>query len=1385
MSTPFAFRVLGPLEVWRGPQQLTVGGDRQRLLLALLLLRANELVSTDELIEQLFGPRAGASAANSLQAGISRLRRALADGEGAVIVTRPHGYLLESDPDRLDSLRFESGLADGRAALTASDPSEAATTLRRALQLWRGPPLADIAFTMPQPELGRLESLRLAATMERIEADLALGRSSELVPELEALVRANPLQERLRGQLMLALYRAERQADALAVYRTTRKLLNDELGLEPSRALQRLERSILQQDASLDGEGAPIVVCPFKGLAPFGASDAAYFFGREQVVEELTARLAGGGFAAVLGPSGSGKSSIVQAGLLPVLRAGALPGSAARQVVLVRPGATPRLPRTGDGPVVIAVDQLEEVFTLCTDEAMRAAFLDGLAEAAGEPGGRALVVVALRADFYGRLVEHAGLARLVSRSHVLVGAMERDELVRAIEQPALRSALTIEPALVDALADDVLGRPGALPLLQATLLELWRQRDGTTLRLAAYLDSGGVEGAVARLAEQAYASMREPEREAARRILLRLSGGDPTAPVRRRVSLDELDTGNDPAVAHALETLTDARLLTVDDGVVEVAHEALLREWPRLRAWLEEDSEGRRIHVHLAAAAAEWSDDRDQADLYRGARLAAALDWLTAHEQEASKLEHEFLAAGRRAAERRLRRLRLLLAGAVALLAVAVAAAAIALVQKRDAQHQARVALAQQLGAEAIVEPRIDRAMLLARQAVELDRSSETEGTLLTTLLRSPTLLGVLPFPITARPSSGGITVSPDGRTLVVGDNHGELRFFDVGTRRESRPAFAGAFGYAPTVFSRDGSKLLTAAAGFPPPGLQLLDAKTLRRRELLRFDRLFLHPPIDTGAVLPLGLSDDSRYAFFAYDLVVDDVGTEGPAYLDRWDVATRRRARVRLGSDNVVAASFLGAGARVVTVTSRAIEMWNTATLRRLRIVRPRVRLGGFASVSPDGRRVAGLQAGTSPRGASVVFIDATTGQIVPAAAAVNGGGVLSIHFAPDSRTVVTTGDNGVVQLWDAATGALLQTLVGHGGRVVASAFSHDGRTLFTDALDGSILEWDVSHMRGFGRPFRIGAQPHELANVPQTPPLAVSPSGDALAVREGRSSVGFYSLPGGRRLRTRRAHVGTVTAVAWSTAELAVAGTAGVALDGRPLSGLRGPVQAVAFSPDGSLVAAVDLKRLAIWRTATRTFLAGRALGLAGTAVAFSPDGALLAVGRDDGSVLVVDATSGTVEHVIRPVGAPYVCLAFSPDGTLITGSWSGILERWNATDGTRIGQPLLAAAAPVASISFGRDPNIFATAGLSDGLVKLWTTSQIEQFGASFPGPPGNLVHAALADQDQVAVYDDATAAVWPTSLSAWETHACAVAGRNLTHEEWRRFVPRHPYAKTCR
>ena len=255
------FRVLGPLEVWKDERPLRLGGTRQRALLAFLLLHANRPVSTDRLIDELFEPETQETAENALHVAVSRLRRLLEDDSDhrSVVLTRPRGYELHVPAEQLDLARFERRVADGRQALGDGDAAGAAMLLREAMSLWRGPALADLSqFDFAQSEIRRLDQLRLAAVEDRIDADLAVGRSAELVAELEALVTAHPYQERLCAQLMLALYRSGRQADALDVYRQTRELLDDQLGLEPSRALQELQRSILEHDPKLAPPAATV-----------------------------------------------------------------------------------------------------------------------------------------------------------------------------------------------------------------------------------------------------------------------------------------------------------------------------------------------------------------------------------------------------------------------------------------------------------------------------------------------------------------------------------------------------------------------------------------------------------------------------------------------------------------------------------------------------------------------------------------------------------------------------------------------------------------------------------------------------------------------------------------------------------------------------------------------------------------------------------------------------------------------------------------------------------------------------------------------------------------------------------------------------------------------
>ena len=693
------FLVLGPLEViGEGGDPLPIAGSKERMVLACLIARAGRVVPVDDLVDELWGEHPPRTAEKTLGSYVSRLRRALQPRRSpgstpAVIVSRGDGYSLETDGPQIDAIRFEQLTRDGHRLLTAGHLGEADPVLEEALGLWRGAAYQGYRYTgFGAAEGERLEELRRTAIEDLIDSRLAAGDAGRLVAELEGMVREEPLRERRWGQLMVTLYRAGRQAEALQAFARAREVLIGELGIEPGPELQRLQRAVLTQDPELErGWPAhaelvrPSDLCPYKGLARFETADAEFFFGREQVVAEAVGHLVGGRFLALIGASGSGKSSLLRAGLLHALGSGALPGSDRWTYSVIRPGDHPldamtdgmKEQQEGDRSV-LAVDQFEEIFTACSDDAERTAFLDAIAEAASIPDGATTVVIAMRADFYGRCAEHRALASLLASDQILVGPMDEGGLRRAIELPAERAGLTVDEKLTDALVSDTAGQPGGLPLLSTALLQLWTRRGDRTLHLDDYLRAGGVEGAVARLAEEAFGRLDGDGQTAAKRILLRLAAsGESPEVVRRRAPLSEFDLARDADASRALRVLTDARLVTVAEGTAEVAHEALLHEWPRLRTWLEDDAEGRKLHRHITDSTHTWDEGgRDPADLYRGARLTAAWEWAEPHEADLNDLEREFLQASRTASEgeavrarRTNRRLRGLLAGVAVLLA--------------------------------------------------------------------------------------------------------------------------------------------------------------------------------------------------------------------------------------------------------------------------------------------------------------------------------------------------------------------------------------------------------------------------------------------------------------------------------------------------------------------------------------------------------------------------------------------------------------------------------------------------------------------------------------------------------------------------------------------
>ena len=482
--------------------------------------------------------------------------------------------------------------------------------------------------------------------------------------------------------------------------------------MEVALADDVVELEAASQTVSPAAPSATPTVCPFKGLVSFQMSDAPYFFGRERLVAELIARLVGAPLLGIVGPSGSGKSSVLRAGLLPALAAGVLPGSESRQQVLVRPGPHPleelhtAMAGLEEEPVVLAVDQFEEVFTACADEDERAAFIEELVSAAGSARRRHTVLLAIRADQYGRCAAYPTLSSLLAANHVLVGPMLSDELRRAVECPAQQVGLYVDPELVDALVHDVQGEPGALPLLSTALLELWQRREGRRLRHASYESAGRVHGAVARLGESAFGQLDPAQQKLARRVFLRLTAVDDEGRVERRsVPLEELRSEGGEDITEVIGLLADSRLLTLNEGTLEPAHEALLREWPRLREWIEEDREALRIERQLELAYREWRRvGYDEGALYRGARLAEARDLSERGQLQLTDAEKEFLAASveRRNRERTSRRRRLAFAFgtlAVGLIAIGIVAA-VAVHQKNVAQHERDVALSRQLAVQ-------------------------------------------------------------------------------------------------------------------------------------------------------------------------------------------------------------------------------------------------------------------------------------------------------------------------------------------------------------------------------------------------------------------------------------------------------------------------------------------------------------------------------------------------------------------------------------------------------------------------------------------------------------------------------------------------------------
>ena len=657
------FRLFGPLTAETDSGPVDLGPPKQRSVLAVLLLHANEIIPTDRIIDLVWGEDPPRTAEHSVQIYISDLRKALSNGSASnVIETRPPGYVLNTPPDTVDALQFERLIRDGTSAVRTGDTATGLPKLERAVSLWSASPLSDFAYEeFAQGYIRSLTEMRADALEALAGLHLDQGELDQTREYCRRVIESEPLREEPRRLMMLALYRSGRQADALREYGDFQRLLAEELGIEPSEALRDLEERVLLQDPTLadftttSGDGGN----PYRGLRAFSEEDADVYFGREDLVSEVLDRLSdGAGFVSIIGPSGSGKSSAARAGVIPALRAGG------ETVVLFQPGARPlwelagTLDRAGfgsratilrrletdpaalaalvDRSLAVVIDQFEELFTLAEPEEA-SLFGESIARAIRDPRSRLRVVATLRADYYDRPLSMPSLAAVFAESAVSVGPMSALGIERAIVEPARGAGRAVEPELLAQLISDMGDEPGALPLLQFTLFEMF-ERSSNGLNLEGYNDIGGLHGALTGGADQILGEMDDEAQDLVEQLFMRMvSRGDTQSTARPAAIREVLDLGGDRvALQGVLEAFGDRRLLTFGRdasgaAVVEIAHEYLISEWPQLGAWIEEHSEDLDRVMVLGAAAIEWVENFQSDDyLLRGDRLQGAEGWRSA-----------------------------------------------------------------------------------------------------------------------------------------------------------------------------------------------------------------------------------------------------------------------------------------------------------------------------------------------------------------------------------------------------------------------------------------------------------------------------------------------------------------------------------------------------------------------------------------------------------------------------------------------------------------------------------------------------------------------------------------------------------------------------------
>lgn len=864
-------------------------------------------------------------------------------------------------------------------------------------------------------------------------------------------------------------------------------------GIDDRNALQTLVAGITGNPAAGLKEKGAAVRPPFKGLRAFEEDDAEYFFGREILIRQtLIEHLRHSRFLAVVGTSGSGKSSTIRAGLFPALRGGVLPERRVVNVITITPGSSPievlaarlldisggdrnralELPALTDklmsddrtlhyavrtastpGTHVVFFDQFEEVFTLCQDDVQRKALFGNIVDATVYSDSPVIVVLCMRADFLSKCAAYRELNALICENMVQMPEMTSEEIRSAVVEPARRAGVKYEQGLVETILSDVGTEPGNLPLLQHALAELWSRRDGDMLSMSSYKAIGGVRGSIARYAEELYAGLSETEQAQSRRIFLRLvTFGDGAEDTRRRSRKSEL-LALGHGVERVLNMLADRRLIVAgrdeSTGVetVEIVHEALINAWPRLVEWLAADRAFHKFRQHLSGDVQEWMlHRRDESMLYRGTRLSEATEYIATNADEMTPDELQFLRAsidhreGEVVRERKTaQRFRRLTYGLAVLLLCSIGVTFWANQQRkhsRSLELAARVRQSIETG---------DPKNLLedAIEAVETSPTLEAQNVLRLAMQASSER-------IVLRGHRGAINsaeFSPDGLRIVTGSSDSTAGVWDTQTGRRLATLSGHRGSVNSASFSGNGAQILTLS--YDDSSARVWDAHTFAFVREVRHAGAYLNGAEFSG--------DGSMLLTYAGDgsiRVINASDGSVRALIQYPDSAHAPTCTISPDGKHVLAVAGGLEPARMWDIGGDASprQIWDHSS-------------GGFdgfdaAAWSADSRHFMLYQRNWDSHSSSVFFCT-TDGTV---STPISAGKCLTVQQATPSysRTgdrVVTAEEGGTVRIWDASNGKELHALVGHTGIVVDATFSGDDKFVLTSATDGTARVWDAA--------------------------------------------------------------------------------------------------------------------------------------------------------------------------------------------------------------------------------------------------------------------------------------------------------------------------------------